>query len=583
MVDVAVAQPSLPVPNDNSRRPHITVSSAEAQSQSHPPPRDRFPYLYPHDVAVIQQQHQVDKPVTLHRHFRFLLNVFYSQIELYRRQQQIQEYNERKEREFMDRERDRERERDEAQRRMDADRMDAQRNFDRERLEQARLPYGQPVWRSAPGGRIQDESIPFTAQCLINAIITENIARPPEPRDRFVSNLMRQSMSTNGSNSRMDSSLWFQGNRDPIGRLQAENNGNSHSPNIINVDVDSTDLSRHSQSSALPQKNIKLNDITDAVISKDPSFGMHHHPPGAYLPPGQHFVRYSNAGSMPSKAPPTQSHAPSGQQQQQHQPQLMGQEQIIATDQWKLNRRMQQQQHKEEMAKSGNNGGPQGRSTPDDRHIIRMAQSPSPRTKQSYEPVSPPDSGPHYYLQPKPMITINANEQRKLPPGAPSQEKPPAGDANMVLNFVHHRIAEAMRNNDEKYGSNVSNEQHHGGDPGMKAFERSRCGGSMPGNGLPENDNDKALVGKQREPPSVYISQSTRPSPQPNQAFQQTSMAFMYPYSALTIPSAGGNPIISPKAANELIDANRQSSAPPQHMETRQVLSEQYDALSDED
>lgn len=578
------------MPNDNNnRRPHITVSSAESQSQSLPPPRDRYPpYLHPHEVAVIQQQHQVNDSRFIGT-FEIYSRFYLSQIEIFRRQQQnreMQEYNERKEREFMQ-ERERERERDEAQRRMDAEM--AQRNFDRERLEQARLPYGQQsVWRPGPGGRLPDETIPFTAQCLINAIITENIARPPEPRDRFVSNLMRQSMPTNGSNLRMDSSLWFQANRDAIGRLQAENNGNSHSPNIINVDVDSTDLSRHSQSSALPQKNIKLNDITDAVISKDPSFGMHHHPPGAYLPPGQHFVRYSNAGSMPSKAPPTQSHAPS-QQQQQQQPQMMGQEQIIATDQWKLNRRMQQQQHKEEMAKSGNNGGQQGRSTPDDRHIIRMAQSPSPRTKMSYEPVSPPDSGPHYYLQPKPLITINANDQRKLPPGVvpTSQENAPTGDATMVLKFVNHRIAEAMRNNDEKYGSNVSNEQHHASGDGkeghiMKAYERPRSGSSMSGNGLADNDNDKSLVGK-RESPSVYISQSTRPSPQPNQAFQQASMAFMYPFSALTIPQPGSNPLISPKAANEMIDANRQSSAPPQLMETRQVMSEQYDALSDED
>lgn len=467
---------------------------------------------------------------------------------------------------------EREREREE-QRRLDVDL--AQRNYDRERLEQARgLPYGQSVWRPGPGGRMPDETIPFTAQCLINAIITENISRPPEPRDRFVSNQLRQ---PEVADLRKDS-LWFQANREQMSRLQSENNGNSHSPNVINVDVDSTDLSRHSQSSSLPPKNIKLNDITDAVISKDPSFGLHHHPSGAYLPPGQHFIRYSNASAMPNKAPSIQSHAPSGHQQ----PQPMGQEQIIATDQWKLNRRMQQQQQKEEMAKSGNNGGPQGRSTPDDRHIIRMAQSPSPRAKMAYEPVSPPDSGPHYYMQPKPMISINPNEQRKLPPGVVQspQENAPAGDANMVLKFVNHRIAEAMRN-DDKYGSG----EHHSGDGKdghvMKAYERPRSGSSMPGNGISDNESDKSSAGK-RESPSVYVSQSTRPSPQPNQAFQPTSMAFMYPYSALTIPQGGANPIISPKAANELIDVNRQSSA-PQHMETRQVLSEQYDALSDED
>lgn len=488
----------------------------------------------------------------------------------------MQEYNERKERQEREYLQERERERDEAQRRMDVD--IAQRSFERERLEQARS-YGQQVWRPGPGGRMQDEAIPFTAQCLINAIITENISRPAEPRDRFVSNIMSQ---TNELNLRMDPSQWLQASRGD-GRLQSsENNGNSHPSNVINVDVDSTDLSRHSQSSSLPQKNIKLNDITDAVISKDPSFGLHH--PGAYHPHGQHFIRYSNANSTPNKTPPTQSHAPSGQ------PQLMGQDQIIATDQWKMNRRMQQQQqqHKEEMIKSGNNGGPQGRSTPDDRHIIRMNQSPSPRGKMAYEPVSPPEAGQHYFLQSKPMITINTGEQRKMPSGAvpTSQENPPVGDANMVLKFVNHKIAEAMRNNDEKYGSLVANE-HHPGDGKdvhvMKSYERPRSNSSIPGNGIPDNDSDKSSGGK-RESPSVYISQSTRPSPGPNQSFQQGPMSFhpMYPYSALTIPQAGANPIISPKAASELIDANRQSSG-PQHMETRQVLSEQYDALSDED
>ena len=458
---------------------------------------------------------------------------------------------------MQEREREREKERDDAQRRHEADL--AQRNFDRERYEQAqaqaqaqaRHSFNQQVWRPGPGGRMTDEAIPFTAQCLINAIITENIQRPPEPRDRFASN------KPGGNGRNQDSraeSLWLQANRDAINQLRAENNGNSHSPNIINVDVDSNDVARHPQSSAIPQKNIKLNDITDAVISKDPSFGIHHHPPGAYLPPGQHFVRYSNANSMPGKSmPPTQSHAPS----QQQQPQPMGQDQIVATDQWKLNRRMQQQQQQKEEQAKGNNGGPQGRSTPDDRHIIRMAQSPSPRTKMAYEPVSPPDSGPHYYLQQqKPQITINANEQRKMQPGA--QENAPAGDANMVLKFVHHKIAEAMRN-DEK-------------------FEHEKDGRrSLPGNGIPENDGDR-----KRASPSVYISPSTRAPPQQQQQppFQPS---FMYPFSALTIPQAGANPIISPKAANELIDANRQSTAPPQHLETRQVLSENYDALSDED
>ena len=63
LVDVAVAQPSLPVPNENSRRPHITVSESQPQSlqqqqqQQQQQPRDRYTqYLHPVEVAALQQQ-----------------------------------------------------------------------------------------------------------------------------------------------------------------------------------------------------------------------------------------------------------------------------------------------------------------------------------------------------------------------------------------------------------------------------------------------------------------------------------------------------------------------------------------------
>lgn len=58
LVDVAVAQQALPVPNDNNRRQpsHIAVTSADGQSLQ--PPRDRFPpYLLPADVVALQQHH----------------------------------------------------------------------------------------------------------------------------------------------------------------------------------------------------------------------------------------------------------------------------------------------------------------------------------------------------------------------------------------------------------------------------------------------------------------------------------------------------------------------------------------------
>lgn len=379
--------------------------------------------------------------------------------------------------------------------------------------------------------------------------------------------------------------LIFQSNRDPLSRLQAENNGNSHSPNVINVDVDSSELARHTQSANMSQKpNITLNHITDAVIAKDPSFGAHaQHLGFGQLPPGSiNFIRQSIANSMQNKTPSTQSIISSGS---------MGQEQIVSTDQWNRHRRIQQQQQKEEMAKSGNNGGPQGRSTPDDRQIIRMAQTPSPRNKIPYEPVSPPESQQHYYQQQaKPLITINANDQRRMQSSSqPGQEN--AGDANMVLTFVNNRIAEAMRDglgsehHDGKDGHKTF--QSRDNEMGMKTYERPRSGNSMPGNGMPENDSDKSSGKRESPHNSVYINQqSTRPSPQPNQSYQPPqSVAYMYPFSALTIPP-GANPIISTKAASELIESNRQQQAPAppsQHHETRQVLSEQYDALSDEE
>lgn len=92
---------------------------------------------------------------------------------------------ERKERELIHQERERDRERDERdqQRRVDAEL--AQRNYDRdrERMEQLRIAYPRHPYT----GRLpESDAQMISAQCLINAIITENI-RPSEPRERYVS------------------------------------------------------------------------------------------------------------------------------------------------------------------------------------------------------------------------------------------------------------------------------------------------------------------------------------------------------------------------------------------------------------
>lgn len=352
------------------------------------------------------------------------------------------------------------------------------------------------------------------------------------------------------------------------------------------MDVDSSsDHPRNpSMGSSMPSKPLKLGDITDAIIAKDPSFSMHQQmgPGGPYhLQPG-HFVRQP-AGAIPSKTPPNQNQMPGVLQP-------MGQEQIIATDQWKLNRRLQQQQQqKEEMAKNQQN--PQGRSTPDDRHIIRMQQSPSPRSKMPpYEPVSPPDAGSHYH----PKISISYDQQKRMQMAAEQQhqqqqhqqqqqqhqqqqqQQQTGADGNKLLNMLNHRIAEVMRS-DEKYPNDHDGKDRRDGGDTMKGYERPRSGNSSgPGNGV---DGDKSPVGK-RESPQVYI---TRPSSQPgNQPYPPpSSMPYMYVYNPLTMPQSTAGPIISPKPASEIIESSRQQQA---NLETsRQVMSDNYDALSDDD
>lgn len=93
-----------------------------------------------------------------------------------------QEY---KEREMIHQERERERDERETQRRVEAEL--AQRNFERDRMEQLRNAHQA---RNHYAGRSLDDSTQlFTAQHLINAIITENI-RPSDSRERYVSVLL---------------------------------------------------------------------------------------------------------------------------------------------------------------------------------------------------------------------------------------------------------------------------------------------------------------------------------------------------------------------------------------------------------
>lgn len=54
LVDVAVAQQALPVPNDSGRR-HLQPITSESQSMG----RERYPYMISGEMVALQQQNQV--------------------------------------------------------------------------------------------------------------------------------------------------------------------------------------------------------------------------------------------------------------------------------------------------------------------------------------------------------------------------------------------------------------------------------------------------------------------------------------------------------------------------------------------
>ena len=214
------------------------------------------------------------------------------------------------------------------------------------------------------------------------------------------------------------------------------------------------------------------------------------------------------------------------------------------------------------MHKPGNNGPPPGRSTPDDRHIIRMAQTPSPRTKMAYhEPVSPPENQQqqqqqqqqHFY-QSQGQTTISA-----------ANSDPRSLHNQFALDhYVKNRIVEVMRTTAEsKRGQEQQQQQqnHH-----KEKEERGSPGEMVIDEGRPQS------AGEKKEHANMFQG---RPGSQPHQQFQGATYA--YPFSALNV-SAGPPITINAKASAEALD-----SRPSTMMESKPLLSAKYEALSDED
>lgn len=254
---------------------------------------------------------------------------------------------------------------------------------------------------------------------------------------------------------------------------------------------------------------------------------------------------------------------------------------------------------------------------PDDRHIIRMAQSPRPRNK-FHEPVGQQDA-------------------QFFHPGAPLSR----GPRDFALDcYVKNRIVEAMRTEDDKRGDDgrdhhqqqqqqqssrnpsPAQQQQHGPPPPAhhnKDHDRSSTPGDMM---IDEETGRPASGGNHHRPPSSSQQQQSQPPPhsqsqgvvhnsihsspymssQPVPVTTFPSQSF-YPYSALTVSGGpvnvgnlgppGHGPKVSslggvqnhggggPGGGGGMNDDRQQSSSSA--VEPKPLLSAQYEALSDED
>lgn len=300
---------------------------------------------------------------------------------------------------------------------------------------------------------------------------------------------------------------------------------------------------------------------------------------------------------------------------------------IEPSDQWK-NKYKHQQQQSQQHRESPQQQQPQQPPAPlqqsggkgyarhiDDRHIIRMAQPPSPLSKPPFhEPASSPDS--HFYQNSR------SGPPQPQPPSAQQQQVSPQNShpSNQSHQFnldcyLKKRIVEEMRNEDVDDGGQSSmsvHEQrrnppphhhqphpHHGPHSGHhsmhhKDIDRS----STPGDMVIDEDVSISSSAPDHRPPSGGHLQQQRfesqhpPSPHmhnnPVTTFAPTS--YPYPFSALNV--SGTQVVAQLSQLEEAQKRNHQQHQPhnsmslvsaQQQAEPKPLLSAQYEGISDED
>lgn len=335
--------------------------------------------------------------------------------------------------------------------------------------------------------------------------------------------------------------------------MVSENNGKSHSPNVINIDLESDSsgqqttgsgrLGSISNQSNIMTKSITIGELTDSIIAKD--FSSNPLSCRPYIP-------------YPSES----------------------------MEQWKRRKDEQQQQQQQQQPQQQQNKNQMGRVTPDERQILRMAQPASPRKGNMYhEPVSPVSE----QQQQQHFITGDRRQQQP--------NVPPVGEFQLDR-YMSNKIVEAMRTSDEKsrIDENNSREQRESlgqqqqnkeidrsSTPGEMIIDEERGGGISGGINL-NSDHDTTIQYSSSQQP-----QQQQPQPQAVTTFATTTYA--YPFSALNVNSGAAVALtsqqsISTTKLSNLSNQENDTRPPPIQLplaEPKPLLSAQYEALSDED
>ena len=256
------------------------------------------------------------------------------------------------------------------------------------------------------------------------------------------------------------------------------------------------------------------------------------------------------------------------------------------------------------------NGGPSNNSTPDERQITRVAQSPSPKSQNSnslpsgssrVEPISPPNSTHLRHTPPtsssgdpisrfldarKRPVAVGPQGNPSQPSGAPNSSNPSHQDGQGVgpgfspLDYVKNKIAEEMTKGEGTSGSSA-NTSNPASSPNQTV-----TGVKRPLSGQEENNSKKPCISAQApsnstndippdspgSPGEMVIDESVRPdsvsshktaSPAPNQITISSSAA-----SLSSNVAASGTSAISTSNAST---SNAPSNAP------------RYEPLSDDE